>query len=154
MAQDGQLSSHLGNNQNGYLLPSTTDVLGPAGRKEHRCGTATDRTRSLSRLGLESAAELPGRTHPRPAGDKLEGTGRSLPGPTQLYFCFQREGCLRLRYFVHLTAAVRRQAQGQSLVNLMLASHLGKGLPKLTHPTPPQKVSVIKKLQIICEAYG
>lgn len=93
MAQDEQLSSHLGNNQTGCLLPSTTgscvtDVLGPAGRKEDRCGTTTDRTTSLSCLGLESAAELPGRTRPRPAADRLEGTGRSPPGPTQLYFCF------------------------------------------------------------------
>lgn len=35
-----------------------------------------------SHLGLESAAELPGSTHPRPAGDSLEDTGSCLPAPT------------------------------------------------------------------------
>lgn len=35
-----------------------------------------------SHLGLESAAERPGSTHPRPAGDSLEDTGSCLPAPT------------------------------------------------------------------------
>lgn len=73
-----------------------TGVLGTAGRKGHRYGLATDRRRKLSErhLGLESAAKLPGRSHSRPAGERLEDTGRNLLGLTQ-FFCFQREGCLR-----------------------------------------------------------
>lgn len=66
---------------------------------------ATDRVSKLSEsyLGLESA-KLPGRRHSKSDGNRLEGTGRYLPGLTQL-FCFQREGCLRLRYSVHLKTA-------------------------------------------------
>lgn len=69
-----------------------TDVLGPAGRKGHRYDMATVRTSKISEshLGLENAAELPGSTYPKPAGDRLR---INLPDPTQLSLCFQREGC-------------------------------------------------------------
>lgn len=80
-----------------------TDILGPAERKGHKCDIDTDRTNKISEghLGLESAAELPGSTHPRPAGDRLEDTGSCLPGPTQ-------KDALGQRYFVHLAATLTK----------------------------------------------
>lgn len=84
-----------------------TDVLGPAGKKGHRYGIATDRTSKIfeSHLDLESTAEFPGSTYPRPAGDSLEDSGRDQVPPNSP--CASRgKGAIRLRYLVHLVAAV------------------------------------------------
>lgn len=123
-------------------------------RDGHRRGTTT--SKSSESFDPKSAAELLGRTHPRSVADRLEGIDLSLPGPSQLSFCFQREGCLRLRYFVHLTATVTQSrekckdtSKPQSAGKLFREDSQSWVCTQL----PKEKICVIKKLQIICKAY-
>lgn len=81
----------------------------------------TEQVKSESHLGLESAAELPGSTYPRPAGDSLEDTGSCIPAPTQLSLCLHREGCPWAKVLCSPVShghSAKRKVQRQSLIDL------------------------------------
>lgn len=127
-----------------------TDVLGPAGRKGHRYDIATVRTSKISEshLGLENAAELPGSTYPRAAGERLRIQVATYQVPPNSPCASRGEGALVLRYFVHWQLLTPSQEKSARTVTSRPQSHLGKGLPTLTHPTTKRKKNLIKKLQI------